>query len=147
MRTAIVYYSRHHENTKKLLDAIAETGDVTLIDVTKNSTYDLSEFDLIGFASGIYYQRFSEKVLDYAKNNLPSNKKVFFVYTCGIKLHSYTNSIRAVANEKNAEVVGMYGCPGFDTFGPFKILGGIRKGRPNENDIAKAVQFFKEISK
>jgi len=147
MRTAIAYYSRHHGNTKKLLDAIAKTDDVTLIDVTKHSSYDLSNFDLIGFASGIYFQKFSEKVIAFAKSNLPSHKKVFFVYTCGIKLRSYTNAIRAVTNERNANVVGVYGCPGFDTFGPFKIVGGIRKSRPNENDIAKAVQFFKEISK
>ena len=115
MKTAIVYYSRHHQNTKKLLDAVAETGDVTLIDATQHSAFDLSEFDLIGFASGIYYNRFSEKVLEFAGDNLPSDKKVFFVYTCGIMLRSYTNAIRAVANEKNADVVGVYGCPGFDT--------------------------------
>jgi hypothetical protein len=52
-----------------------------------------------------------------------------------------------VVKEKNADIVGEYGCPGFDTFGPFKIVGGIRKGRPNENDIAKAVQFFRGILK
>lgn len=56
-------------------------------------------------------------------------------------------AIRAVVKEKNADIVGEYGCPGFDTFGPFKIVGGIRKGRPNENDIAKAVQFFRGILK
>jgi flavodoxin len=147
MRTAIVYYSQHHGNTKKILDAIAKTGDVTLIDVTKHSTYDLSNFDLIGFASGIYYNKFSEKVIVFAKNNLPSHKKVFFVYTCGIKLRSYTNAIRVAANERNADIVGAYGCPGFNTFGPFKIVGGIRKNRPNENDIVKAVQFFRGILK
>ncbi|RXE57596.1 flavodoxin family protein [Acetivibrio mesophilus] len=147
MKTAIVYYSRHHGNTKKLLDAIATVDNVTLIDVTKHSAYSLSEFDLIGFASGIYYQKFSKKVLDFAKSNLPFNKKVFFIYTCGIKFHFYTKAIRAVVSGKNADIVGEYGCPGFDTFGPFKIVGGIRKGRPNEKDIARAVQFFRRISK
>lgn len=34
MKTAIVYYSKHHGNTKKLLENISETSDVTLIDVT-----------------------------------------------------------------------------------------------------------------
>ena len=34
MKTAIVFYSRHHGNTKKLLDAIAEKYPVTL-----NSVY------------------------------------------------------------------------------------------------------------
>ena len=34
MKTAIVYYSQHHGNTKKLIDAIAAEEEVTLIDVT-----------------------------------------------------------------------------------------------------------------
>ena len=34
MSTAIIYYSKHHGNTKKLLDAIAAKYEVTLIDVT-----------------------------------------------------------------------------------------------------------------
>ena len=41
MKTAIVYYSAHHGNTKKLLDAIAESNDVTLIDITKDKTVDI----------------------------------------------------------------------------------------------------------
>jgi len=86
MKTAIVYYSRHHGNTKKLLDAIATADDVTLIDVTKHSACYLRKIDLIGFASGIYFNKFSKKVLDFAKSNLPFNKKVFIIYTCGIKI-------------------------------------------------------------
>lgn len=53
MRTAIVYVSKHHGNTKKLVDAIAEKYEITAIDAMKHSTFDLSEFDRIGFASGI----------------------------------------------------------------------------------------------
>ena len=30
-----IYYSKHHGNTKKLLDAIAAENEVTLIDVTE----------------------------------------------------------------------------------------------------------------
>ena len=44
MKTAIVYYSQHHGNTKKLLDAIAEKHDVTLIDVVRDKDVDISEY-------------------------------------------------------------------------------------------------------
>ncbi len=147
MKTAIVYYSMHHGNTKKLIDAIAEVGDVTLIDVTKQSAYDLGSFDFIGFASGIYYQKYSEKVLEFARHNLPDSKKVFFIYTYGIKRDSYTSAIQAAVEKKHAKVMGAYGCKGFDTFGPFKFVGGIAKGRPGEDDIVGAVQFFKKMTK
>ena len=60
--TAICYYSQHHGNTKKLLDAIRKSDpEVILIDVTndvmKDGPVDLEEYDRIGFASGIYYSR------------------------------------------------------------------------------------------
>ena len=42
-KTAIVYYSQHHGNTKKVLDAIADhDNDVTLIDVTEKHEVDLT---------------------------------------------------------------------------------------------------------
>lgn len=42
MKVAIAYYSQHHGNTKKLLDAIAEKHEVTLIDVTKKQEFGTS---------------------------------------------------------------------------------------------------------
>ena len=48
MKTAICYYSYHHNNTKKLLDAIVEkNSDVVLIDVTKDPSADFSSYDRI----------------------------------------------------------------------------------------------------
>ena len=51
MKTAIVYYSKHHGNTKQALDAItAADENVTLIDVTEYPDADLSLFARIGIA-------------------------------------------------------------------------------------------------
>ena len=147
MKTAIVYYSEHHGNTKKLLDAISEQGDVTLIEASAGGDIDLSIYDLIGFASGIYNSKYHDAVLKYAKKNLPQSKKVFFIYTCGASRKNYTDAIRRIAEGKGAQMLGAYSCPGFDTFGPFKFIGGIAKGRPNDKDIAGAVQFFQELNK
>lgn len=62
MSTAILYYSKHHGNTKKLFDAIKEyDNDVILIDVTKTIDISLSDFDRIGIASGIYFGIFVKK--------------------------------------------------------------------------------------
>lgn len=146
MKTAIVYYSKHHENTKKLLDAIAKTYEVTLIDVTHSKTDDLSGYDLIGFASGIYYGKIHKLLLEYAEKNLPENKRVFFIYTCGLVRATYTDGIRKIAEEKHAEILGEYGCAGFDTFGPLKLIGGKGKGHPNEEEISAAVEFYKELA-
>lgn len=144
MKTAIVYYSRHHENTKKLLDAIksACADDITLIDVTADPAADLEGYDRIGFASGIYYSKFDKRVLEFAKAHTPQGKDVFFVYTYGAEKDGYTKAIREALAGKNAHVLGEYGCLGLDTFGPFKLIGGIAKNHPDAADLKKAVSFY-----
>lgn len=145
MKTAIIYYSHHHGNTKKLLDCIAPNTPVTFIDASQTSAADLSDYSLIGFASGIYYSQFHPSVLEFAKSCLPDGKAVFFLYTCGSQKERYLNSIREIVLGKSAKIQGAFGCRGLDTFGPFKLIGGIAKGRPNEEDCRKAVQFFQTV--
>ena len=58
MRTAIVYASVHHGNTEKLVKRIAEECQMDLIDAVKQPDADLSSYDMIGFASGIYFSKF-----------------------------------------------------------------------------------------
>ena len=50
--------SVHHGNTEKLVKRIAEEWQVDLIDVVKQPDADLSGYDMIGFASGVYYSKF-----------------------------------------------------------------------------------------
>jgi len=145
MKTAIVYYSKHHGNTKKLVDAIASKFEVTLIDAAENTTIDLDDFDCIGFASGIYFSSFAKQVLSLAEKNLPENKEVFFIGTCGVKSPVvYFDAIRKIVKAKNCHELGTYLCLGFDTFGPFKVIGGIAKGHPDEKEIADAVKFYQK---
>ena len=146
MKTAIVYYSKHHGNTKKLLDAIAEKYPVTLIDAIENPTPDLSGYDAIGFASGIYYSKYHKSVLKVAQN-IPAGKKVFFLHTCGAQKEGYFKSIEAAVFDKQTENLGGYECFGFNTFVPFKLIGGLAKGHPDSGEINGAVKFYEQISK
>lgn len=147
MKTAIVYYSKHHENTKKLLNAIAERHNVALIDALKAENADLSQYDIIGFASGIYYSKFHKSVLQLAEKALPESKKVFFIYTYGVKKEGYTDAISKAVLKKGAEILGEYGCLGFNTFGPFKLIGGIAKEHPDNGELVGAAEFFERITK
>ena len=145
MITAIVYYSRHHGNTKKLLDAISESNEVTLIDVTEQPSADLSAYDRIGLASGIYYNSFSKQLLEFAEKHLPEKKKVFYIYTHGAPKGMFLNAVRKIAEQKHCREIGSYHCLGFDTFGPFKLVGGIAKGHPTEEEIKEAVAFYQKL--
>lgn len=145
MKSVIIYASTHHGNTKKLVDAIAKECEVDVVDATKVREKDLKEYDLIGFASGIFYTKFAAPVLSFANVNLPINKNVFFIATAGNTNKGNFKSIEAVVNEKKCNVVGRFQCKGFDTYGPMKLIGGINKDRPNEEDIKSAVDFYKGI--
>lgn len=42
-------------------------------------------------------------------------------------------------------MLGEFSCKGYDTFGPFKLVGGIAKGHPDERDLENARKFYREI--
>ena len=146
MKTAIIYYSAHHGNTKKLLDRIAgECPEVELIDVTVRGGVDLSGYDRIGIASGIYFNSFAKQILGFAEECLPENKQVFLICTGGAPLKSSFNSIRVLAKRKNCRILGEFKCLGFDTFGPLKLFGGKAKGHPDESELEAAVGFYRSL--
>ena len=143
MRKAIVYASVHHGNTEKLVKSIAEECQVDLIDAVKQPDADLSIYDMIGFASGIYFSKFHQSILGFAEKNLPDDKKVFLICTYGGSANY--KSIEKILDKKRSIVIGKFGCKGYDTFGPFKLVGGIAKGHPDEEDLKNAVEFVKGL--
>lgn len=144
MKKVIIYASVHHGNTKKIVDAIVNECDVEVIDATQVKEKDLSGYDVIGFASGIYGANFHQSILNFASVNLPANKKVFLIMTSAMN-KDFSKSILKVIEGKHPEIVGKFTCTGYNTFGPFKLVGGTGKGHPDEKDLVAAVDFFKSI--
>ena len=143
MKTAIIFASVHHGNTRKIVEQIAQNNDVDLIDATQVKEKDLSEYDRIGFASGIYYGKFHQSVLNFASVNLPEYKEVFLICTYGGS--AAYQSIETIIKDKHCNVIGKFSCKGYDTFGPFKLVGGIAKGHPNEKDLTAAMEFYQSL--
>ena len=146
MKNLVVYESIHHGNTEKIGKAMAEYLNADLIKTNDVNVNTLKDYDLIGFGSGIYNGKLHKNVLDLI-DKLPilSNKKAFVFSTSGQGKAKYNNTIEQKLKEKGFEVVGSFACKGYDTFGPFKLIGGIAKGRPNENDIQKAKEFAEKL--
>ena len=129
---------------RQIVDEIAKDQNVDLVDATQVKEKDLTEYDAIGFASGIYYGKFHQAVLNFAAVNLPQEKKVFLICTHGGS--SAFQSIETILEGKHADLVGKFSCKGYDTYGPFKLVGGIAKGHPDEKDLMAAVDFYKGIT-
>lgn len=145
MKIAVCCYSRHHGNTRKVLEAMAQEGGLELIDVTARRAVRLEEYDCIGFASGIYGFAFHQAVTQFARQYLPEGKPVFFVYTYGITKGTGAKAEAEIARERGCPVLGEFGCRGFDTFGPFRLMGGIAKGHPDARELEDARRFYREL--
>ena len=113
--------------------------------MTKVQKADLSGYDRIGLASGIYYGGYAKQVLAFAQECLPEGKNVFLIYTQGAKKGDFLKTIRQVVEAKKCTLIGSYWCQGFDTFGPFKLVGGIAKDHPTAEEISAAVKFYEEL--
>ena len=57
----------------------------------------------------------------------------------------FSKSMEESVSAKNPIVVGKFSCHGYNTFGPFKLIGGTSKGHPDEKDLHNAVEFFREL--
>ena len=144
MNTAIVYCSKHHGNTRKLVEAIAAKHDVTLIDAQAQPDAELSGYDVVGFASGIYGFQFDPQVTKLAGKVL-EGQRVFLLYTSAMNKDAHAKGVRQALAARGAVELGIFGCQGYNTFGPFRLVGGTSKGHPDAQDIANAVAFFEQI--
>lgn len=147
MKKAIIFcYSVHHGNTKKIADAIHLNCGIELVMIPSEKIPNLQKYDLIGFASGIYMSSFGRPLIDLV-NNLQglNNKDCFTIYTSGSISNKLNKSFINKLKNKGANIVGTYSCRGFDTFGPFKLIGGIHKKHPNNQDIDSAVSFCQKL--
>jgi len=150
MNAVVIFHSYHHMNTEKVAKVIASTLGAELKTVQQADPNGLSSYDLVGFGSGVYFAKLSKELLEIV-DKLPQvpGKKAFIFSTSGrtgkaaAKFH---DSLKEKLLTKGYTLAGEFNCAGFDTFGPLKILGGINKSRPNEEDL-KQVEAFAQTLK
>jgi flavodoxin len=146
MNTLIIYYSKHHENTQKVAEAMADSIGADVLNYEFVDPDNISKYQLIGFGSGIYHSEPSKELIEFI-NELKNveDKKAFVFTTSGQGTANYNCYLTQLLREKNFEIIGEFTCKGFDTHGLHKIVGGINKGRPNEDDLKKAKLFAENL--
>jgi len=148
MKTLIVCHSYHHGNTKKVADVMAAMLQAEVVTPDDVNAEMLDSYDLIGLGSGIAFGKHYKQLHDLVDRLPPLNKNVFIFSTRGARRLSYFH--RALSNqlkEKGWTVVGEFSCRGFDTYGITKLIGGVAKGRPNEQDLRDAQGFAQFLAK
>jgi flavodoxin len=146
MQKAIVYASVHHGNTRRIAEAMAGALGAALVPVEQSTELDpMPEF--VGFGSGIYFGRHHGLLFEVVRNLKPTPKRSFVFSTAGISSLSalWHRSLVAELRRGGSDVVGQFCCPGWDTLGPLRLFGGLHRRRPNESDLARAIQFAHDL--
>ncbi len=158
MKTLIICVSTHHGNTEKIAKKMATVLNAKLARPDEVNISELPDYDLIGFGSGIYLGKHHRSLFDLV-DKLPvlKNKKAFVFATSGLGnwlnifnnirhgTTSFQDPLKKKLLKKGFDVIGEFSCRGFTTFGLFKLIGGIKKGRPNEEDLRNAENFARKL--
>ena len=154
MKSLVVVFSYHHNNTEKIAKAIAQVLGAEVKTPQQVKPGEIAEYNLVGFGSGIYSATFDPSVLDLA-DRLPqvSNKKAFLFSTYGAPafianrefIEKNHQQIREKLQAKGYTVIGEFGCAGWNTNSFLKYFGGLNKGRPNAEDLRNAEEFARSV--
>ena len=155
MKTAVVFISIHHGNTERVAKEIANTLDAKLLRVDEANAESLSEFDLLGFGSGIYYSKHHKNLLRLVHTLPPlKNKKAFIFSTAGVSdqliqknMIKNHKALRNALTNKGFDVIGDFSCCGLMTWGYYKLLGARNKDRPNLDDLKRARSFAVDLKR
>lgn len=150
MKTLLITHSYHHLNTKKVADAMNEVLKGTQAIPEGFNASDIKEYDLIGFGAGIDSGHHYNELIDFAKTmDITEGTKCFIFSTSAIfseeKMHTDHAALRDILTQKGFEILGEFSCKGHNTNSFLKFIGGMNKGRPNEEDLDQARSFADSI--
>ncbi|GAA4545706.1 flavodoxin family protein [Amycolatopsis samaneae] len=145
MKAVIVCTSVSHGNTKRIAEVMGEVIGAPVLAPEETDPAELAACDLVGFGSGIFHLDFHPRLREFVRS-LPgvARGKAFVFATRGLpepSFRPYTRRFTGLVEQKGFEVIDTFACSGFDTWLPFKLVGGIRRGHPGPADLAAALRF------
>ncbi len=146
MKILAVVVSPHQGNTRKIAEAMAQAASMEITDIEHLPQYNLHDYDIVGFGSGIYFGKHDKKLMELVGKFCDEKAYTFVFSTSGAASFDKNNKpLVDLLESKNKVVLGSFGCKAFDKFGPFKLVGGINKGHPDNNDLENAKEFITDV--
>lgn len=143
MKILMIVESKHLGNTRKVIDAMNEVVPMTITDTAGAAKMNLADFDLLGFASGIYMGRHDSRLIKFANDLSYDKRSCFVVSTSGGKDYAENNkTLVDILEHKNKKVLGIYSCLGLDKFFILRLMGGMNKGHPDADELRQAQEFL-----
>ncbi|MBK5114788.1 MAG: flavodoxin family protein [Candidatus Heimdallarchaeota archaeon] len=147
MKSLIVFYSFHHNNTEKIANVFAKVLHAEIKKPQEVKPEEIQEYDLVGFGSGIYGEKHHEEILDLADKLPPVINKKAFIFSTSALIDNATKhkTLRKKLESKGYLIVDEFSCKGFNTNSFLKFFGGMNKGRPNAEDLEHAKEFAQNL--
>jgi NAD-dependent dihydropyrimidine dehydrogenase PreA subunit/flavodoxin len=141
----IIYESVYNDNTLKLARAMAQAMGCRFITAGEADSLNLDEYETIGLGSGIYFGRHHPKLFELVENLNSAHQNVFIFSSRGNPfLGKYHQPLKDVLIKKGKHLTGEFSVRGYDETGPWVIIGGGHKGKPDERDLKNAVRFVQK---
>ena len=145
-KALIICASFHHNNTDHVAKAMGKELNAEIIKPNEFNFNTISEYDLIGFGSGIYHGKHHKSIFDLIeKIETQNNKHAFIFSTCTVPVKITHKEIKENLVKKGFKIIDEFYCKGFMDYSFTKYLGGLNKGRPNDHDLRKAIDFANKI--
>ncbi|MEV5511161.1 flavodoxin family protein [Streptomyces orinoci] len=145
MKVMLVCASVSHGNTKRVADVMGQVLEARVVAPEEVDLAELAGCDLVGFGSGIFTGKFHPRLRQFV-GALPEREwgRAFVFATSGLPelpVRPFTRPLVRLLEQKGFQVDDAFSCRGWDTWLPFKLVGGIRKDRPNGADLVAARAF------
>ncbi len=149
-QTLIIVYSYHHNNTLKVAEVMANMLHAIIKTPGEVTLNDLKHYDLIGFGSGIDSGRHYKPLLELAATLPQEERKPAFIFsTSGVqgqlKVAKDHAKLRSILVSKGYVVLDEFSCKGFNTNSFLKFFGGMNKGKPDADDLNRAMTFARNL--
>jgi flavodoxin/ferredoxin len=151
LKALIIFFSQTG-NTRKIAECIQEgitevTNHCDVRLLTEVDEASLSDYDLVGIGSPVFYYREPFHVGDFLQALPDLNGQRWFVFcTHGNVIGNFFPSVTEQLNEKHAAVVGWYNSYAHITV-PFYPRPSYTSGHPDRHDLDKARAFGREIAR
>jgi flavodoxin len=148
MKSLLVLFSYHHNNTEKIANVFAKVLDAQIKTPQQINPEELQEYSLIGFGSGIYSAKHHKLLLDLADKLPQATNGKAFIFSTSSNLEPLAKNhspLREKLQSKGYMIVDEFSCAGFNTNSFSKLFGGINKGRPNAEDLKHAEEFAQNL--
>lgn len=142
----IICESIYNDNTLRLAMAMSQTLGCNCLTADEALALNLDDYETIGLGSGIYFGKHHPKIFSLADRLNSRQQDVFIFSSRGNPfLGKYHQPLRDALLEKDKIIIGEFSVRGYDETGPWVIIGGGHKGKPDEKDLKKAISFVQKI--